>query len=124
MTNYKKCLSRGGELNRSVREVVTAFLQAENRRDWGLYRSLLADDIEWTPMGDQPRVVRGAEKYMLTIRSFYEKEPQASFQIVQLVVDEEEGIAFAELDMGGRRSVDVFAVRDGRIALEREYFGY
>lgn len=111
-------------LDSSVREVVTAFLRAENERDWDRYRSLLADDVEWTLMRPSPRVVHGAEEYMSTIQSFYEKDPKASFQIVQVVVDEEQGVAFAELDMAGRRSVDVFAVRGGRIALEREYFGY
>lgn len=116
--------SRAIPLNGSVRELVTAFLQAENHRDWDVYRSLLADNVEWTLMGPQPRVVSGAEEYMSTIRSFYEKDLQASFEIVELVVDEEKGLAFAELDMAGRRSVNVFMVRGGRIALEREYFGY
>lgn len=108
----------------SVREVVTTFLEAENRRDWKLYRSLLADDVEWTLMRPSPQIVSGVDDYMSTIRSFYEEHPRASFYVVELVVDEEGGVAFAELDMAGRRSVDVFVVRAGRITVEREYFGF
>lgn len=107
-----------------VRGAVTALLQAENRRDWELYRSLLDDNVEWTLLRAAPRVVKGAEEYMSTIRNFYEDNPLASFEIIHLLVDEIEGLAFAELDMSGRRSVSVFVVRAGRIAFEREYFGY
>lgn len=108
----------------SVWDVVTAFLQAENRRDWPAYRSFLADDVEWTLMGSGRRVVRGINEYMATIRAFYEQNPDATFTVERLVVDEPTGIAFAELDMAGRKSIDVFEIRAGRIAVEREYFGY
>lgn len=108
----------------SVRDVVTRFLEAENRRDWTAYRSFLADDVAWTLMGSGRRVVRGINEYMATIRAFYEQNPDATFTIERLVVDEPTGVAFAELDMAGRKSIDVFETRAGRIAVEREYFGY
>jgi hypothetical protein len=47
----------------------------------------------------------------------------ATFSIDQLVIDENQGLAYAELVIDGRRSVDVFEVEHGLIVHEREYFG-
>jgi len=106
----------------SVRELLLRFFQAENERDWDTYGACLALDVEWVCYGAPERsVVRGREAYLAAMQRAYTGW-KSTFDIDRLVVDEEQGLAYAELVIDGRRSVDAFEVTDGLIAREREYF--
>ena len=50
------------------------------------------------------------------------KGRDSRFKIINLLVDEDSQVAIAELEMGERRSVDVFEFKDGLIHREREHF--
>lgn len=106
----------------SVRRLLLTFFSAENERDWATYRSCLAEDVEWVCYGAPQRtVVQGRDSYVDAMQRAYAGW-DATFSIDQLVVDEERGLAYAELVIDSRRSVDVFEVENGLIRREREYF--
>lgn len=105
-----------------VRRLVLTFFSAENARDWATYRSCLAEDVEWVCYGAPQRtVVQGRDSYVAAMQRAYTRWV-ATFSIDKLVVDEDQGLAYAELVIDGRRSVDVFEVENGLIRREREYF--
>lgn len=105
-----------------VRRLLLTFFSAENKRDWVTYRSCLAEDVEWVCYGAPQRtVVQGRDSYVDAMQRAYAGW-DATFSIDQLVVDEEQGLAYAELVIDSRRSVDVFEVENGLIRREREYF--
>ena len=106
----------------SIRNFVLSFFDAENRRDWAEYAKFLAPNVEWTSYEYPGRkIVRGREEYLKVIKCAYAGR-HSTFEIETLVVDEDKGLAIAELSFEGRRSVDVFELRDGLIYREHEYF--
>lgn len=107
----------------SAVDVVKAFLDAENDRDWDRYRVYLEPSVEWTLLGPELRVVRGADEYLRVMQAAYQ-ERGARFTIENLAADEAQGVVMVELLLEGKPSVDVFEVCDGLIVREREYFGY
>lgn len=106
----------------SIADKLLNFFAAENTRDWETYSLFLHPDVEWTCFGTPERnVVSGREDYITAMRQAY-GDSSATFTVEHLVADEEAGVIVAELEIQGRRSVDIFELRDGLIYREREYF--
>ena len=106
----------------TIKNRLVKFFEAENRRDWKTYEGFLSPDVEWICY-DRPHrsVIRGRSNYLVAMKKAYQ-DRDSTFKIINLLVDEESKVAIAELEMGGRRSVDVFEFKDGLIHREREYF--
>ena len=94
------------------------FFQAENRRDWGRYRSFLDDKVEWTLHGEETQRIAGAEAYLERIQAAYagntdtfrcEKLWRGGGRITALLVNSR-----------GDYSLDLFEFEDGRIRREVE----
>ncbi len=99
-----------------------AFFEAENKRDWESYRRFLATDVEWVSFEPpRRRIIRGRDKYLTEMKHTYEGR-DSTFEIEMLLVDEERELAVAELSFEGRRSIDIFELKNGVIEREREYF--
>lgn len=106
----------------SVRSIILAFFDAENRRDWVAYEKFLASDVEWVSYESPKRkVVQGRGAYLAEMKDAYAGR-ESTFEIENLLVDEDNGLAMAELSFEGRGSVDVFELENGLIQREREYF--
>lgn len=106
----------------SIADELLNFFAAENARDWDTYSHFLHPDVEWTCFGSPKRnVVSGREEYISAMRQAYGAS-SAAFTVEHLVADEEKGVVIAELEIQGRRSVDIFEFHDGLIYREREYF--
>jgi hypothetical protein len=101
--------------------ILAKFFEAENRRDWAEYTKFLSDEIEWTfftPKGR--RIVKGKENYVKTMRRIYENN-NSRFTVISMASSGND-IVIAELEMGTRRSVDIFEFYNGLIYREREYY--
>jgi ketosteroid isomerase-like protein len=105
-----------------IKNRLLKFFEAENRRDWETYEGFLSPDVEWVCY-DRPHrtVIKGRTNYLVAMKNAY-KGRDSTFRIINLAVDEQSEIAMAELEIDGRRSVDIFEFKDGFIHREREYF--
>ena len=106
----------------TIRETIEAFFHAENRRDWSTYEALVDPEVEAVSFGPPGREsVRGRVQFVEEVKRAYGDRP-STFTVVHLLTDERQNLAIAEIEIEGRRSVDVFELRHGRIWREREYF--
>lgn len=100
------------------RELLGAFFDAENRREWGRYVEFLHPDVEWEVSG---RVVRGRDAYLRAITAAY-AGADTRFRQHQVISSADDSIVAALLvDNQGNRSLDVFEFEDGLIRREWEY---
>ncbi|MEW5816702.1 MAG: nuclear transport factor 2 family protein [Spirochaetota bacterium] len=106
--------------HRSAKELVTAFLQAENVRDWTTYAQYLAPNVCWITFGPAHKVVQGRDAYVAAVQKMYAGR-DARFVVEHIASDEVRGVVFVELVIEGLHSVDMFVVQDGYIVSEREY---
>jgi len=101
--------------------ILAKFFEAENRRNWVEYEKYLSDQVEWTfftPKGR--RMVKGKKNYMETMKRIY-ADHNAIFTVISMASSGNK-IVMAELEMGTRRSVDIFEFQNGLIHREREYY--
>lgn len=106
----------------SVAEVIEAFFDAENVRDWPRYAAHLHPAVEWTVFdGSAGRTVAGRSAYVEAMKHAYEGAA-TQFRCIQALVDESRGrVATWLIDDEGNRSLDVFDLQDGLIKKEWEY---
>ncbi len=105
-----------------IKNRLLKFFEAENRRDWETYEGFLSPDVEWVCYDRLHRtVIKGKSNYLVAMKKAY-KGRNSIFRIINLAIDEQSQIAMAELEIEGRRSVDIFEFKDGFICREREYF--
>jgi len=101
--------------------VVTDFYRCENARAWDGVRTHISDDIvaRSYPGGDE---VAGKDAYMRAMVEMYRGRDE-TFDVLSISADARSSTVHAELVIGGKQSVNVFELRDGVIAREREYLG-
>ena len=58
---------------------------------------------------------------MNTLEKFYSTK-NSMFKVISIAIDEERDTVIAELEMDGKRSVDIFEFQQGKIFREREYY--
>lgn len=105
----------------SCREALTAFFQAENRRDWEVYRTFLHEDVVWILHGGEDTEIRGTAAYLERIRAAY--TGNNSTFIVRELWESGTGNRIAALLVNdrGERSWEIFDFKDGKIWREHEF---
>jgi len=116
-------------------EIIKGFLDAENKRDWEIWRSHLSPDVVYEQVGSDVRV-SGAGSYCLYMQQAYEKIPDWQFSITALAGDQD--MVMAEFDGRGHYtgrfedrfvdksplrllSVCIFRIKNSKIVFVREY---
>lgn len=103
------------------REHLTAFFEAENRRDWETYRTFLHRDVVWTLHGKQTRTVSGIDAYLDAMREAY-RDSGDTFVCQELYTgDSESRITAILVNNHGACSCDIFDFEDGLIVREYEF---
>lgn len=100
---------------------VVGFYECENARDWAGVGSRISDDIESRSYPGGERTI-GKGPYLTAMASMYHGRDE-TFDVTSISADAETSTVHAELVIGGKRSVNVFELRDGLIVREREYLG-
>jgi hypothetical protein len=101
--------------------ILTKFFEAKNRREWTEYMKYLSEEGEWTFFTSKGRrIVKGKKNYIETMKKIYEYN-KSRFTVISITSNDKE-MVMAELEMEGRRALDVFEFRNGLIYSEREYY--
>lgn len=102
-------------------DLVRRLYAAENARDWEGVAMVAHPDIRWTtwPSG---RTVEGREDYVAALESMY-RGRDTTLRVLAIAEDTTRATVFAELEIEGKRSVNVFHLVDGLVHQEREYLG-
>lgn len=113
--------SRDAGMMRTPSWVIERFFDAENRRAFDEILPLVHDSVVCqTWPGGTP--VAGRAAFMSALQEMY-RDRDATFSVVAMASDPERGVVFAEVEIEGKTSVDVFEVVDGKVVAEREYLG-
>ena len=108
----------------ATRAIVEGLHEAANRRDVDAFAALLADDVVWDMTGppDGGRH-EGKAAVRAAAEEFFRSSPHAHFETEELVALGDRAVeqwVYRWVDRDGRedhiRGVDVFQVRDGKIA--------
>ncbi len=98
------------------------FFEAENNRDWVLYRDFLSDDVIWElHSGGQAKVISGKEPYVEYMRSIYERYDNTFICEVMYASNDGNRIVAILKDNRGDRSCDIFDFVNGLIVREYEF---
>ncbi len=104
-----------------TKEILEAFFEAENKRDWESYQRFLHAEIVWELFGKKERTICGIQSYMETMQKAYENsEVQFVCQNMQVSNDGNRIAACLVNDLG-MRSLDVFDFKDNLIYREYEF---
>ncbi|MBN2364489.1 nuclear transport factor 2 family protein [candidate division WOR-3 bacterium] len=103
-------------------DLLKVFFEAENIRDWNLFRKFLHPDVEWTVFNDSEGVlIRGRDNYMDRIISNY-KEKDTKFECENTFIDGEcNQIVAVLVKETGERSIDIFNFKKRLIWKEWEF---
>ncbi|MFZ0589027.1 MAG: nuclear transport factor 2 family protein [Bryobacteraceae bacterium] len=113
----------------TTRAVINRFNEAFNRQDVGLLASLLADDTvfeDTSPAPDGTRV-EGKAAVVAFWREWFRRNPGAQFEAEEIIVSGDRGVVrwiYRKARNGQPwhlRGVDVFTVRDGKVAAKLAY---
>jgi ketosteroid isomerase-like protein len=112
-------------LSASTEATIEAFNEAFGRHDVDAVMALMTDDCIFENTLPAPDGERHAGKR--DVRKFWEKffrdTPNASFETEELVVAGDRAVARWRFDWGGGhvRGIDLFKVRDGKVAEKLSY---
>ncbi|GGP81858.1 nuclear transport factor 2 family protein [Saccharothrix coeruleofusca] len=100
-------------------DLVRRLYVAENARDWAGAAMLVHPDIRSTtwPSG---RTVIGVRDYLAALEEAYQGRDEP-LRVLAIAEDTCKATVFAELEVAGKRSIDVFHLVDGLIHQERSY---
>ncbi len=105
----------------SAKELLLAFFEAENKRDWAAYRKYLAPDVVWILHSKQVKTISGIDDYLAAIIKAYE-DSDNTFVCESLYQSSDETRVVAILKNNlGERSCDIFDFADGLIIKEYEF---
>jgi len=109
------------EMHMGAAETLARFFRAENSRDWAAYRTFLHEDVAWHLHAEQETVFRGVEAYLRAIQDAY-RGSSTQFHVEELHESAcGERIAALLIDDAGKRSFEVFDLKDGLIWREHEF---
>ncbi|MDO5343656.1 MAG: nuclear transport factor 2 family protein [Candidatus Saccharibacteria bacterium] len=105
----------------STRELLLAFFEAENQRDWAQYRQFLHPEVTWWLYGDNEKIIQGIKGYLETIQRAYQGV-EVQFRCEHMFTSRDgRRIVSYLVDDEGKRSVDIFEFKDGLIYKEYEF---
>ena len=105
----------------NTKELLLAFFEAENRRDWAAYRRYLASDVVWVLHSNQIKTISGIDNYLDAIMKSYEGSA-STFVCESLYQSSDETRIVTILRNNlGERSCDIFEFKDGLIVKEYEF---
>ena len=102
-------------------DVLTAFFQAENTRNWERYAEYLHSQVVWTLHTQPVRTVTGRAAYVAAMQAAYAGSDSRFVCAQQLVSADGQRIAAVLVNQHGQRSVDIFQFADGLIVREDEF---
>lgn len=103
------------------KDLLLAFFEAENRRDWETYRQFLSPDIVWTLHSGQIKAIRGIDDYLAAMTAAYEGS-ESTFVCEALYQSDGGNRIVAILkNTLEERSCDIFDFSDSLIAREYEF---
>lgn len=104
-----------------TKDILESFFEAENKRDWAIYKQFLHTEIIWQLFDKKVRTISGVENYMQTMKKAYENtDIQFSCQNMQISKDGNRIAAYLIND-SGICSLDIFDFKDNLIYREYEF---
>ena len=102
-------------------ELLSAFFEAENNRDWTVYRSFLSPDVVWELHGEETRIIRGVDEYLSVMMAAY-ADSDATF-VCEALYPSGDGRRVVSVlrNHRGERSCDIFEISGGLIVTEYEF---
>lgn len=104
-----------------TRNMLLAFFEAENKRDWSAYRKFLSPDIVWELHSNQVKIVKGIDDYLAAMMEAY-RDCDNTF-VCEALHQSSDGTRIVTMLKNnlGERSCDIFEFCDGCIVKEYEF---
>jgi ketosteroid isomerase-like protein len=118
-----------GAVDRTTLEVIDRFNGAFNDHDVDAIMSLMTDDCVFDNTRPAPdgELIRGQEAVRAFWASFFERSPEARFDAEEIFAAGDHAVVrwcyrwIRDGQEGHVRGVDIFLVRDGKVAEKRSY---
>ena len=105
----------------NTKELLLAFFEAENKRDWATYRKFLSPDVLWVLHSKQIKTIKGIDGYLTAMMEAYEScDNTFVCEALHQSSDGTRIVAILKNNLG-ERSCDIFEFSDGRIVKEYEF---
>ncbi len=103
------------------KDILLAFFEAENKRDWATYQKFLSPDVVWVLQSKQTKIIRGIDNYLNAIMEAYQS-CNNTFDCEALYQNSDGSRIVTILKNNlGERSCDIFEFSDGCIVKEYEF---
>lgn len=101
--------------------ILLAFFEAENKRDWSTYRKFLSPDIVWELHSNEVKIIMGIDDYLTTMMEAY-RDCDNTF-VCETLHKSSDGTRIATILKNnlGEHSCDIFEFSDGCIVKEYEF---
>jgi len=105
----------------NTKELLLAFFEAENKRDWITYHNFLSPDVIWELRSTHVKITQGIDNYLLAIMSAYEDNDNTF--ICEALHQSKDGTRIETILRNnlGERSCDIFEFSSGLIVKEYEF---
>ena len=105
----------------NTRDILLAFFEAENKRDWAAYRKFLSPDVVWTLHSRQTEIIRGRENYLTAMMEAYRScDNTFVCEALHQSSDGTRVVTMLRNDLD-ERSCDIFEFADDCIVREDEF---
>ncbi|WP_459129460.1 nuclear transport factor 2 family protein [Guggenheimella bovis] len=106
----------------SAKEFITKFLTTEQNRDWDNYPSFLHPDIEFVFFnGKQMHEFQGRDEYIKFVRSYYDKNPDYTLNIVTIEESGPNQAIAVMKDKSGVFCMNRFDIENGQIIRDTQF---
>ena len=105
----------------NTKDLLLAFFEAENKRDWVTYRKFLSPDVVWVLHSKQTKTIRGIDDYLAAMMAAYNGSDNTF--IYESLHQSSDGTRIVTILKNnlGERSCDVFEFSNGLIVKEYEF---
>lgn len=105
----------------NTKDLLLAFFEAENKRDWVTYRKFLSLDVVWVLHSKQTKTIRGIDNYLAAIMAAYDGSNNTF--VCESLYQSSDGARIVTILKNnlGERSCDVFEFFSGLIVKEHEF---
>ena len=105
----------------NTKELLLAFFDAENKRDWTTYRQFLSPDVVWELHSKHVKTTKGIDNYLAAMMEAY-KDSDNTFvcEALHQSFDGTRIVAILKNNLG-ECSCDIFEFSDGHIVKEYEF---
>ena len=105
----------------NTKDLLLAFFEAENKRDWITYRKFLSLDIVWVLHSKQTKTIRGIDDYLAAMITAYDGSDNTFVCESMYQSSDDTRIVTILKNSLGERSCDVFEFSSGLIIKEYEF---